>query len=161
MTVLVGLRFSSLAQVLSLEEVQRRQVYATDEYPQSPSSSSTYLERSPTLADCLQLGIKPSSLHHTKQHTHKLTSDIHLISKYFIPVFLQTPTLTIDIFSHMYKVGDFRTCINSGKLDHFLCYVHCRKLHRDFHHGPNSSDAAQDSKFKTLLAVHLRASSGN
>uniref|UniRef100_A0A915IEB9 Uncharacterized protein n=1 Tax=Romanomermis culicivorax TaxID=13658 RepID=A0A915IEB9_ROMCU len=64
---------------------------------------------------------------HPLHHLGKTTSDL--------------PIIAIDSFRHMYLFTDFNDLKTPGKLRQFIDDMHSGKLHREFHHGPDPTDA--------------------
>ena len=50
--------------------------------------------------------------------------------------------IAIDSFRHMHVFADFNNVVIPEKLKQFIFDLHSRKLHREFHHGPDSTDTA-------------------
>ncbi|CAG9538221.1 unnamed protein product [Cercopithifilaria johnstoni] len=51
------------------------------------------------------------------------------------------PILAIDSFRHMYLFPDMKSLTVPGKLRQFILDLHSGKLHREFHHGPDPTQA--------------------
>uniref|UniRef100_A0A0R3S3T9 Thioredoxin domain-containing protein n=1 Tax=Elaeophora elaphi TaxID=1147741 RepID=A0A0R3S3T9_9BILA len=52
------------------------------------------------------------------------------------------PVLAIDSFRHMYLFPDMKSLTVPGKLRQFILDLHSGKLHREFHHGPDPTQAS-------------------
>ncbi|EFO27224.2 hypothetical protein LOAG_01253 [Loa loa] len=55
------------------------------------------------------------------------------------------PVLAIDSFRHMYLFPDMKLLTVPGKLRQFILDLHSGKLHREFHHGPDPTQAPLSS----------------
>lgn len=51
------------------------------------------------------------------------------------------PVLAIDSFRHMYLFSDFKKIIDGVSLNQFVMDLHSGKLHREFHNGPDPTEA--------------------
>lgn len=54
------------------------------------------------------------------------------------------PLVAIDSFKHMYLLPKFDDIKTPGKLKKFVQDLHSGKLHREFHHGPDPEEQAQE-----------------
>ncbi|VDN03722.1 unnamed protein product [Thelazia callipaeda] len=61
------------------------------------------------------------------------------------------PILAIDSFRHMYLFPDINELTVPGKLRQFVLDLHSGKLHREFHHGPDSTKSVLSSSSDDLL----------
>ena len=52
------------------------------------------------------------------------------------------PVIATDSFRHMRVFADFSDVVIPEKLKQFIFDSHSRKLHREFHHGPDPTDTA-------------------
>ena len=52
------------------------------------------------------------------------------------------PVKATDTFRQMHMFADFSDVVISEKLKQFIFDLHSRKLHREFHHGPDPTDTA-------------------
>ncbi|VDO59317.1 unnamed protein product [Onchocerca flexuosa] len=51
------------------------------------------------------------------------------------------PVLAVDSFRHMYLFPDMKSLTVPGKLRQFILDLNSGKLHREFHHGPDPTQA--------------------
>ncbi|MCP9264147.1 Endoplasmic reticulum resident protein 44 [Dirofilaria immitis] len=68
---------------------------------------------------------------HPLQHLGKTMNDL--------------PVLAVDSFRHMYLFPDMKSLTIPGKLRQFILDLHSGKLHREFHHGPDPTQALPSS----------------
>lgn len=65
------------------------------------------------------------------------------------------PLIAIDSFRHMYLFPKFEDMYKPGKLKSFVEDLHSGKLHREFHYGPEKTEASSDNQITPEKATQL------
>ena len=79
---------------------------------------------------------------------HKFSHPLHHLGKSASDL----PVLAIDSFRHMYLFPDFAKLSVGNSLEQFVQDLHSGKLHREFHNGPDPTQAPQ-------IELHVNANS--
>lgn len=105
-----------------------------------------------------QLVHERSSINAVYADGTKFTHPLHHLGKSLQDL----PVLAIDSFRHMYLYPDFNQISNGNNLNQFVQDLHSGKLHREFHNGPDPTQAPRieaQSDLSGADSIHLPKSS--